>query len=235
MDRCEVLLSARLAVEARANALSAVAELSATGMGSDLAEARLLAAYAEIALAAGDVEAGRTAAAELARIAERFGTPYLRAMAGYAHGSVQLAAGDATAACAALGPALSAWRELDAPYEAAWVRLRIAEACRRLDDHDTAEMELDAARRAFERLGAAPALARVRELTGAAAQAADGLTPREMEVLRLLATGATNREIADTLVISDKTVARHVANMFTKLGLSSRSAATAYAYQHNLV
>jgi ATP/maltotriose-dependent transcriptional regulator MalT len=224
----------RLAQGRGDDALAAIRRTVAVTEGA-VERARLLAAYAEIALAAGDVEAGRTAAAELARIAERFGTPYLRAMAGYAHGSVQLAAGDATAACAALGPALSAWRELDAPYEAAWVRLRIAEACRRLDDHDTAEMELDAARRAFERLGAAPALARVRELTGAAAQAADGLTPREMEVLRLLATGATNREIADTLVISDKTVARHVANMFTKLGLSSRSAATAYAYQHNLV
>ncbi|MGH3099099.1 MAG: helix-turn-helix transcriptional regulator [Streptosporangiales bacterium] len=197
---------------------------------------RVLAAHVEIALAAGDAEGGRTATDELEQITAAFDSPYLRAMAGYARGSVLLASGDATAACVGLRRAWRAWQELDAPYEAARVRLRMAQACRELNDRDTAEMELDAARRVFEQLGAAPALAQVRELLGRGqVRSVGGLTPREMEVLLLVATGATNREVADTLVISEKTVARHVANMFTKLGLSSRAAATAYAYKYELV
>lgn len=196
---------------------------------------RVLAAYVEIALAAGEVDEARTGADELARIAADFDSAYLRAEVGYAHGSVLLAEGQATAACAALRRAWVAWRELDAPYQAARVRLRMAQACRRLDDHDTAEMELDAAGRAFAELGATPALAQVQELARTRVPGTvGGLTPRELEVLRQLATGASNREIADALVISDKTVARHVANIFTKLGLSSRSAATAYAHRHEL-
>lgn len=198
--------------------------------------ARVLTAYVEIALAAGAVEVARAATEELGKIAADFDSPYLRAVVEYARGSVLLADGDATTACAALRRAWSSWQELDAPYEAARVRLRMAEACRQLNDHDTAEMELDAAGRVFEQLGAAPALARVRELTGSArARDPGGLTPREVEVLRLVATGATNREVADTLVISAKTVARHMANTFAKLGVSSRAAATAYAYEHDLV
>lgn len=198
--------------------------------------ARVLAAYVEIRLAAGDVEDTRAAVDELSGIAAKFDSPYLRAVAGHAHGSVLLADGDPGAACVALRRAWVAWHELDAPYEAARVRLQMARACRRLGDQDTAEMELDAASRTFEQLGAAPALEQARELMGrAAAHETGGLTLREVEVLRLVATGATNREIADTLVISGKTVARHVSNIYTKLGLSSRAAATAYAYEHDLV
>ena len=116
------------------------------------------------------------------------------------------------------------------------MRLLMAQACGELGDHDTASMELDAARRVFEQLGAAPALARVAELSGARKQTAPGgLTPREVDVLRLVATGATNREVADRLVISEKTVARHVSNIFSKLGVTSRAAATAYAFRHELV
>jgi DNA-binding CsgD family transcriptional regulator len=197
---------------------------------------RVLAAYVEVKLAAGDVEAARAAVDELDEIAAAFESPYLRAVVGYARGCVLLAAGDPGAACVALRRAWVAWHELEAPYEAARVRLLMARACRQLGDHDTAEMELDAARRVFEQLGAVPALEQVRELIGRAVPpSAGGLTPREIEVLRLVATGATNREIADNLVISDKTVARHVSNMFTKLGLSSRAAATAYAYEHDLI
>jgi DNA-binding NarL/FixJ family response regulator len=111
----------------------------------------------------------------------------------------------------------------------------MAQACRRLGDHDTADMELDAARRVFEQLGAAPALTRAAALARAPRQAPPGgLTPREVEVLRMVATGATNRGIADTLVISEKTVARHLSNIFTKLGVHSRAAATAWAYEHAL-
>jgi ATP/maltotriose-dependent transcriptional regulator MalT len=197
---------------------------------------RVLSAYVEITLAADDVDAARAAADGLAEIAAAFDSPYLRAVVGYAQGSVLLADSDAAAACIALRRAWVAWHELEAPYEAARVRLQMARACRQLGDNDTADMEVDAARRVFEQLGAAPALEQVRELTSPTASAATGgLTPREVEVLRLVATGATNREVADTLVISDKTVARHVSNMFTKLGISSRAAATAYAYEHDLV
>jgi len=197
---------------------------------------RVLFAYVDIKLAAGDIEDARAAVAELGEIAAAFDSPLLRAMVGYAHGSVLLADGDPAAACVALRRAWVAWHELEAPYEAARVRLQMARACSQLGDHDTAEMELDAARSVFEQLDAAPALEHARELMGRAAPpATGGLTPREVEVLRLVATGATNREIADSLVISDKTVARHLSNMFTKLGLSSRAAATAYAYEHDLV
>ncbi|MEU8799737.1 response regulator transcription factor [Spirillospora sp. NPDC048819] len=197
--------------------------------------ARMLAAYTEIALAAGEVETARTATGELGNIAAVFDSSYLRALVEYARGTVLLADGDAARACSALRRAWTSWRELDAPYEAARARLGMARACRRLNDHDTADLELDAARRVFEDLGAAPALAEAWELAGAPRSAAGGLTPRELEVLRLVATGATNRQIAETLLISDKTVARHVANIFTKLGLSSRAAATAFAYEHDLL
>jgi DNA-binding NarL/FixJ family response regulator len=145
-----------------------------------------------------------------------------------------LAEGDDRGACAVLRRAWTIWQELDAPYDTARVRLLMADACLRLADHDTAAMELDAARRVFEQLGATPLLARVAELSGRP-KAPGGLTPREMDVLRLVATGASNREVADRLVISEKTVARHMSNIFGKLGIASRAAATAYAYQHELV
>ncbi|XRQ02745.1 LuxR C-terminal-related transcriptional regulator [Actinomadura welshii] len=197
--------------------------------------ARVLAAHTEIALAAGEIDTARAAAGELEGIAAGFDSPYLRAVVGHARGSILLAGGDAAAACSALRRAWASWQELDAAYEAALVRLRMAQACRHLGDHDTAEMELDAARRVFEELGAAPALARVRELAGSPPRAPGGLTAREVEVLRLVATGVTNREIAEALVISEKTVARHLANIFAKLDLPSRSAATAFAHRHGLL
>ncbi|MFJ9823905.1 LuxR C-terminal-related transcriptional regulator [Streptomyces sp. NPDC101160] len=200
---------------------------------------RVLAGCVEIELAAGDVENAQLAVDELDKLAAGFDSPYLRAVAAHAHGAVLLAAGEPDAACIALRRAWTAWHENGAPYEAARVRLRLARAYRQVGDDDTAEMELEAARQVFERLGAEPALDEVRRLMGRANRAGrpgpGGLTPREIEVLRLIATGASNREIAESLVISDKTVARHVSNMFTKLGVSSRAAATAYAYEHDLV
>ena len=190
----------------------------------------------EIALAGNNVHAARTAADELAQIAADFGAPLLDALSDHAHGAVLLAEGDAArraraaaASVHAVAGARRAVRRRPSP------RPHRAVAYRALGDDDTAEMELDAARAAFERLGAAPDLARVEELTGSAAsQTAAGLTPREVEVLRLVATGKTNRAIAAELFLSEKTVARHVSNIFTKLGVSSRAAATAYAYQHDL-
>lgn len=126
---------------------------------------------------------------------------------------------------------------MDAPYEAARARVLIGLACRSLGDEDGAEMELDAAAWVFRQLGAAPDLAKVEALSrrGGAAQAVGGLTGREVQVLRLVATGKTNRMIATELFLSEKTVARHVANIFTKLDLNSRAAATAHAYQQQLV
>ena len=128
------------------------------------------------------------------------------------------------------------WRELEAPYEAARARVLIGLACRALGDEDSAQMELDAARSVFLQLDAAPDLVGVDELSRiTAGHLAGGLTAREVQVLKLVATGKTNRAIASELVISEKTVATHVRSIFTKLGLSSRSAATAYAYEHHLV
>jgi len=200
-----------------------------------VSRSRLLGAYVEIALAANNVQAARTAADELAQVAADFGAPLMDAVSDHATGAVLLAEGDPAHALEALRRACTRLQELDAPYDAARVRVHLGFAYRALGDDDTAEMELDAARSVFERLGAAPDLARVEELTGSAAfQTAGGLTPREVEVLRLVATGKTNRAIAAELFLSEKTVARHVSNIFTKLGVSSRSAATAYAYQHDL-
>jgi DNA-binding CsgD family transcriptional regulator len=198
--------------------------------------ARLLPAQVEIMLAVGDVPAARHAADELTGIAERYATPALRAMAGHAHGAVLLAEGDAGAAVVALRAAWRTWRELEAPYEAARSRLLIGLACRALGDEDAAAMELDAARAVLDRLGAGPDLERLERLArpGAAAGTA-GLTERELEVLRLLAAGKTNAAIGSALRLAAKTVDRHVSNIYAKLGVSSRAAATAYAYQHQLV
>jgi DNA-binding CsgD family transcriptional regulator/tetratricopeptide (TPR) repeat protein len=197
---------------------------------------RLLPAATEIALAAGDLAAAEAAAAELGRAAEDLDAPLLRAAAASAQGAVLLGRGDARSALAALRGAWAAWQELEAPYEAARAREGIGLACRALGDQDSAAMELDAARWAFQQLGATGDLARVEALGVAApAEAAGGLTAREVQVLRLVATGRTNRAIAAELVLSERTVDRHLSNIFTKLGVPSRAAATAWAYEHRLV
>jgi DNA-binding CsgD family transcriptional regulator len=196
----------------------------------------LLPAQVEIMLAAGEVQAALDAADELAQIAGAYGTPALRARADHARGAVLLADGDAHPALVALRGAWQLWRELQAPYEAARVRVLVGLACRQLGDQEAAAMELDAARTVFARLGAAPDLARVEALARSGATSrAHGLTERELQVLRLLATGKTNHAIANELVLADRTVHRHVSNIFTKLDVSSRAAATAYAYQHHLL
>jgi DNA-binding CsgD family transcriptional regulator len=198
-------------------------------------------------VAGGDLDGARGASAELGQLAEAADAALLRAMADHATGSVSLACSDAAAALVPLRRACRSWRDLGMPYDAARARVQIAVACRALGDHDAATLELDAARAAFERLGAAPDVARVAQLAEAApsssspepppgSSAPSGvLTDRECEVLRLVAKGRTNREIAAALFISEHTVARHLQNMFVKLGLSSRAAATAYAYEHDLI
>ena len=200
-----------------------------------LERARSLAAFVDIMLAVDDVAGARPAAEELAAIAEVSSVPYLDAMSAYAGGAVALADGDPRVAMAALRRAWTVWCELDIPYNAARARWLIGLACRELGDDDTATLELEVARRAFVALGAAPDLARFDEQsTRRGSAAVGGLTGREVEVLELIAAGNTNRQIAETLIISEKTVARHVSNIFTKLAVSSRSAATAYAFRHGL-
>jgi DNA-binding CsgD family transcriptional regulator len=196
----------------------------------------LLAAFVEIMLAAGEPHAARAAADELSKVAATLGAPYLHALSARATGAVLLAEGDARGALVTLRDAWMSWQELEAPYEAARTRVTIALVCRTLGDEDGAEAELDAARSVFHELGAAPDLARVEQLSRRAPTRGFGrLTPREVEVIRLVATGKTNRAIAAELFISEKTVARHLNNLFTKLGLETRAAAAAYAYRHKLM
>ena len=196
--------------------------------------ASLLPAYAEIMLAAGEVDEARAACRELEEIAAVCDSDMLRAMLAHAQGAVQLVAGDAGAALASLRRAAQAWQELDAPYEAARVRVLLGQACSALGDEEGSALELDAARGIFEELGAAPDVAAVDALTGAAESNRYGLTARELEVLRLVARGKSNREIASALVISEHTVARHLQNIFRKLDVSSRAAAGAFAHEHDL-
>lgn len=198
--------------------------------------AQVLRAAIDIMLTAKDLAAARNAADELARTAHQLDAPFLRAASVAASGAVTLAEGNAAASIALLRDACAIWRELEAPYEIARIRELTGLAYRQLGDEEGARLELEAAAEGFDRLGAAPDAARVAALTPAAPAMAQGpLTGREVEVLRLIASGKTNRAIATELAISEKTVARHVSNILTKLDLPSRSAATAYAYSHHLV
>jgi DNA-binding CsgD family transcriptional regulator len=196
-----------------------------------IARSRLLPASVEVMLDAGDVESARAAADELAAIASQFDAPYLHALAAHAAGSVLLAQGDPRAALTDLRMAQRSWRELEAPHQAARARMLIGVACREMGDGAGAELEFEAARVAFEKLGASPDLERLTRLAGSSWP----LSRREIEVLTLVAAGKTNRAIATELFISEKTVARHVSNIFTKLQVSSRSAATAFAFKRGLV
>jgi len=196
-----------------------------------IARARVLCVAAEILLAAGDVEGARAAADELSTVATELGSPLLRAHAGLATGSVLLATGDAPAALVALRRAARGWRELGAPYEGARTRLLIADACQALADLDGARLERRAAEATFDALGAGGAASG----RTTSPSAGPDLTARESEVLALVARGKTNRAIAAQLYISEKTVASHLNHIFTKLGLTSRSAATAYAFEHDLM
>jgi DNA-binding CsgD family transcriptional regulator len=200
------------------------------------ARAALLPAYVEIMLAGGELEEARSACRELETISGAHRSDMLRAMSAQARGALALAESEPQTALVALREAWQAWQELEAPYEAARVRVLVGLACRAAGDDDTAAWEFDAARRAFDRLGARPDVVRVDSLTGGAqAAAAHGLTQRELQVLRLVARGATNKSIAAELVLSERTIDRHVSNIFAKLRVSSRAAATSYAYEHALV
>ena len=225
----------RLAQDRAADAVASIrsvlldARLQAT-------RARVLAAAVEILLAAGEVDDARAAADELSEIARAIDAPLLAGTAAQATGAVLLAQGDIAGAARSLREASEIWRDLEMPYEEAHTCLLLAAVCARRGDEDGRCLEVDAAGKLFKRLNAGAALAHMAKpaATGASRQTGP-LSERELQVLHLLAAGKTNRAIAEELFISEKTVARHVSNIFDKLGVSSRAAATAWAYQHNLI
>jgi ATP/maltotriose-dependent transcriptional regulator MalT len=212
-------------------ALVAIRRASAE-IGEPLKRAALLPAHVEIALAAGELSDARAACAELDSLAARYESRMLTAMVAHAEGATSLAEGDAGSALAHLRAAQHVWIELDAPYEVARTRALLSAACAALGDGEAAALEREAACETFRKLEAAPDLAR---LEGVPTEPPHGLSSRELEVLRLLARGKTNREIAAVLVISEHTVARHVQNIYAKLRVASRAAATAFAFEHDLV
>jgi DNA-binding CsgD family transcriptional regulator len=201
-----------------------------------LSEAKLLPAAIEIHLAVGDVASAREACARLDEIAARFATEVLGALAAHGRGRIHLAERDAQAALGPLRRAFWVWQKVGAPYLAARVRVDLARACQALGDGEGARMELEVARAVFEELGAGPDVAALGTLPGApAAKPPHGLTQRELQVLRLVAAGQTNKLIARQLFLSEKTIDRHVSNIFVKVNVGSRAAATAWAYEHHLV
>jgi ATP/maltotriose-dependent transcriptional regulator MalT len=205
-----------------------------SGPGSEGARANALGPYVDIMLTV-DLAAARAAAEELVAITAEH-APYLRAVAGQAMGAVLLEEGDANAALAVLREAWTTWQELEAPYESARVRVSIARACELLGDRDTAQLHAEAAAAVFQRLGATADATRLERLAARrSAATASQLSDREIEVLALVAVGNTNRQIAAELAISEHTVARHLSNIFNKLGVATRTAASAYAHEHRLV
>jgi ATP/maltotriose-dependent transcriptional regulator MalT len=199
-----------------------------------LGRGRLLPGRAQISIASGDLAAATDAVEELEAIAAEYGSPSLTAAAATARGRLELATGDGSA-CATLRRAAELWHALGVPHEVATARMLQGVACRDGGDLDGAADALGAAGALFEELGAADDLRSVRDLTGGPTAAPAGLTEREVEVLGHVAAGLTNKQIAAELFLSDKTVARHLSNIFTKTGVTSRSAATAFAYAHGLV
>lgn len=221
--------------QGKAEAAHTTLRLAVTGgEGNSLRRARLLAAQVEVALIVEDRETARAARDELAEMARDSGRPVLVAAAASADAALRLAEGDVEGALKSSRRACSIWQELKLPYETAQARLSYGLALRASGDEEGARSELRAALATFERLGASPDSRRTMELLSEPRGLPRGLSLREAEVLRLLATGKTNREIAAALVISEHTVARHLQNMFVKLGVSSRSAATAFAFEHDL-
>jgi ATP/maltotriose-dependent transcriptional regulator MalT len=222
--------------QGRTDAACAAMQRLITATIDRMRRAHLLPAHFEIMLTLGRMDDARRACAELRTLAEMFDTDRLRAEAARAHGAIALAEGDALAAAGPLRTAFDLWERLDAPYEAARVRVLIGLACRALGDDDASGLEFSAAKAAFERLGARPDLTRLDTLTSPATRRAENpLTARERDVLRLIALGRTNKAIADALGLSERTIDRHVSNILGKLDVPSRTAATARAYDRKLL
>jgi DNA-binding CsgD family transcriptional regulator len=225
----------RLAQGRRDEAHGAIQRVLAT-TAVPLGRARFLPACVEISLAGAEVEAARDASRELEELARAFGTEVLGAMAEHARGAVRLAEGDARGAVEPLRHAFGVWQKVGAPYIAARMRVLLGHAYRALGDPEGARLEVDAARRVFESLGASPDLAALDvPARDTLRDKAHGLSPRELQVLRLVAGGLTNKAIAAELGLSERTVDRHVSNIFLKIHVPSRAAATAFAYEHDLV
>jgi DNA-binding CsgD family transcriptional regulator/tetratricopeptide (TPR) repeat protein len=223
----------RLATGDRQAAVNAIARAASEAAGAN--RVQMLAAAVEVHLAVGDVAAASVAADALGDLAEAFDAAFATATALHAAGNVRVASGDLPEGFRALRRAWQLWRKLGTPYQAAKTRLALGLACKASGDDETAAMEFDAARLTFAGLGAGPDVALVERTAGTAAVAAPaGLSPREVEVLSLVAAGHTNREIAAALIVSEHTVARHVQNIFTKLGVNTRTAAAAVAHRHGL-
>jgi|UniRef100_Q11FI4 DNA-binding NarL/FixJ family response regulator len=199
-----------------------------------LLRAKFLPACVEIMLASGDIASAGEACRELEESADRFRTVVLQAMAGHAAGAVALSADDHQNALKALRAAFELWLQVEAPYPAARTRELMALACRGMGDEEGASLELAAAREAFQALGAAPDMARIDRLA-LPRNTRKGLTRRELEVLRLVTAGKPNKVIAAELFLSEKTIDRHLSNIFDKLGVSSRTAAAAWAFRQGLV
>ncbi len=196
--------------------------------------ASLLSAQVEVALVEGDADLARRARDDLDAIATEVQSEALSALAATATGRVRLAEGDAEAALAALRPAAATWRALGMTCELAETRSIVGLALRALGDAEGAQLELRSAQRAFEEVGATGDAKRVDARMAGSPALPKGLTDRECEVLRKVAAGHTNRQIAEDLVLSEHTVARHLSNIFTKLGVTSRTAAAAFAFEHDL-
>lgn len=222
---------------AQARASAAAGSIGAAlGAANERARrARLLPAYIEIMVASGNLQEAEVACRELDDSAAHFGSGVLRAQATQARGELQLARGEPLEASRHLRRAFQLWQAIDAPYLAARVRVLIARCCRAVGDDDGKRLELREARSTFAQLGAA-CDSDVNEIASAKTRAPhqQPLTARELEVLRMVATGSTNKAIALSLSLSEKTIERHISNIFTKLGVPSRAAATAYAYEHRL-
>lgn len=199
-----------------------------------LERARLLAAQVEILVEAGDLDGAESAVRDLTEIASNRDSPFLEATGRQAKGRLLLAEGDALSALEHLREACRVWRHLDLPYEEGRARTLVARSCLMLGDEDTMVLEGEAAVRIFAQLGAERDLIDALQIIERKPAQTHGLTSRELEVLRLVAEGLTNREIADRLVVSVRTVDSHVSNLFTKLGVTNRAAATAYAHRHEL-
>jgi DNA-binding CsgD family transcriptional regulator len=222
--------------QGRADAAATAIRRALNAATNRLERTKLLPAFIEILLAVHDVEEACTACRELEEIAQRFDTDVLRALTAQARAAIDLAKGDPRAAHGRLHRARQVWQQVQAPYLAARARVLMGLACRSLGDDEAAGLEFDAARSVFERLGAAPDLARLASLGKPATSAlSHPLTARELQVLRLITAGKTNKAIAAALFLSERTVDRHVSNIFSKLDVPSRTAATAYAYDHKLL
>jgi DNA-binding CsgD family transcriptional regulator/tetratricopeptide (TPR) repeat protein len=231
-----LLLLAEGKVDAAAAAIRGVVEPVGQQAPGGSPQPKLLGPYVDILIAVGDLDTARAAADDLTRIATAFDAPFLLATSAQATGALLFAEGKLKAALAHLRESWAIWQQLATPYEAARVQVLIGRVCLRLGDHETASMHFDAAHSVFRELGAAPDLAELERLKAAPAAGPLGaLTKREREVLALVAAGETNRQIANQVGISEHTVARHVSNIFDKLGVSSRTAAGALAHKHKLV